>query len=161
MAKSLEQRFWSKVDKDGPTMSHMNSNCWVWTGYRQPRGYGSLRVGASTQPAHRVSLSLVRGCMPELNVLHACDNPACVRPDHLREGTQGENLKDAYDRKRRLPPNWTGAAHPHSKLDEDMVREIRARAEAGETRKSISESFPISPKHVGQIVRRQRWAHVA
>jgi transcriptional regulator with XRE-family HTH domain len=99
--------FWPKVDTrpgHGP-----NGDCWIWTGYADPSGYGSLAGGAlfpgrhSPVKAHQASWVLHNGPIPKgLYVCHKCDNPPCVRPDHLFVGTQKQNIRDAM-RKGRMP----------------------------------------------------------
>lgn len=100
----IEPRFWAKVDKSG--------DCWIWTGGKLPQGYGCFGVvHGVTRRAHRVAWELAAGAIPPgLSVLHACDNPSCVRNDeegqyeidgilcprrgHLWLGTQDQNLAD-------------------------------------------------------------------
>jgi len=160
MTMSLEERFWPKVDKDGPTMSHMDSNCWVWTAAKTKLGYGQFRVGSSMQYAHRVSLSFGLGRMPQPQALHACDNPSCVRPSHLSEGTRERNMKEAYDRGRRQVAKCQGEQHGNAKLNESDVREIRKCCSEGETQAALSRRYGISGNCVSRIVRRKAWAHV-
>lgn len=94
----IEERFWSKVDQSG--------DCWLWAAYRNSRGYGMFMVSAgsplqntkSTRPhlAHRIAWQLTYGTIPNgLVVCHHCDNPPCVRPDHLFLGTQSDNMVDS------------------------------------------------------------------
>lgn len=85
-------RFWAKVQK--------SEGCWEWVGARNADNYGLIKVRQRNFRAHRVSYALATGKTPELPILHSCDNPPCVRPDHLREGTQTENMQDAIDRGR-------------------------------------------------------------
>jgi hypothetical protein len=94
--RPLEDRFWEKVDKSG--------DCWLWTGARDQHGYGSLSVAHEGRErrrsvpvkASRVSWQIHNGPIPAgMWVLHRCDNPPCVRPDHLFLGTQLDNMRDA------------------------------------------------------------------
>jgi hypothetical protein len=81
--------FWSLVDKSG--------ECWIWTGTRDPQGYGVAYVpGVLGMRAHRVAYQLTYGpiASPRLFVCHRCDNPPCVRPDHMFKGTAKENAHD-------------------------------------------------------------------
>lgn len=81
-------RFWNRVNKS-------QDGCWEWTGSKIPTGYGHLMFHNIQTYAHRVSWTLCVGEIPEgLCVLHHCDNPCCVRPDHLFLGTMLDNMHD-------------------------------------------------------------------
>ena len=86
--RALRERFWAKVQK--------GAGCWLWTGCKGYDGYGHFRLGTrSATRAHRVSWELHYGPIPEgLLVCHRCDNPTCVRPDHLVLGTSADNERD-------------------------------------------------------------------
>jgi hypothetical protein len=95
----LAERFWRYVER--------STGCWLWIGCRQRPGYGRIgrEGGKGTRYAHHVSWELHYGPIPEgQQVLHRCDNPPCVRPDHLFLGSQLENVRDMWDKGRAVPP---------------------------------------------------------
>jgi hypothetical protein len=186
--RPLEERFWEKVSKDGPIRQGMTSPCWTWLASTSG-GYGYLGNGTGGLiSAHRASWLLHRGKITKC-VLHKCDNPSCVNPEHLYEGTQKEN---ADDRERRLRSNHPrGEAHParrdpsylargddhhmrrrpdlryfgernaKAKLTETIVRNIRKEYASGCTKqKELAAKYGITQTQVSSIVRRKHWAHV-
>jgi hypothetical protein len=86
--------FWAKVNRKGPIMPNMQTRCWVWTGNTNYNGYGLHTAGGKTVGAHRISLMLKVGPIGDLWALHKCNNPPCVRPDHLYAGTVRDNSDD-------------------------------------------------------------------
>jgi len=84
------------------------SGCWEWARSRAPNGYGRLKIGTRTVYAHRAAWTLHFGPIPPgLFVCHRCDNPPCVRPDHLFLGTSADNVRDSIEKGRwghRRPP---------------------------------------------------------
>ena len=111
---TLNERFWSKVDKTG--------DCWIWKGCIIPNGYGQFWLNGRMQNAHRVSWELTNGPIPKgLEILHKCDNPPCVNPSHLWAGTQTENQQDSIRKGRFV----RGVKNGHNKLTPEQVLEIR------------------------------------
>ena len=93
---SVLQRFWRYVEK--------TETCWLWTGGTNGYGYGRLWVRGHFVGTHRVSFSMHVGPIPDgLCVLHTCDVPACIRPDHLFLGTHRDNMHDMVQKKRHWP----------------------------------------------------------
>ena len=95
--ESLFKRFWNKV--------LIGDGCWEWIGARQKDWHGRVSVWNEDGTMHnevtsRAAWFLTTGKWPELQVLHRCDNPVCVRPSHLFEGTQQDNIQDCIDKGR-------------------------------------------------------------
>jgi hypothetical protein len=95
---SLEERFWSKVRRG------TKFECWEWQAARNDDGYGLCRGGSrSIEGAHRVSWRLANGEIPEgQQILHRCDNRACVNPAHLFLGSQQDNIADMLAKGRHV-----------------------------------------------------------
>ena len=91
--KAQPERFWPKVNKEGPLPSPntgIQTRCWIWTAHLTDRGYGTL----DKKYAHRISYVLQHGAIPiGLVIDHLCRTPACVNPDHLQPVTQIVNVQ--------------------------------------------------------------------
>lgn len=165
----IEIRFWEKVDKNGPIPEHCPElgPCWLWTGSRNHRGYGYLGLGGSDggkDGAHRISWRLhFGGILTILDVLHHCDNPPCVRPDHLFAGTAQDNVDDMMA-KGRNPTEWgtsrQGERNASARLSEIQVVEIWRLSQAGMTHKAIALHMGCTEPTVWKILNRRSWQHV-
>lgn len=110
MTESERERFWSRIDKNGPIQPHVPhlGQCWVYTGGKFTEGYGAFHFRGRNQFAHRIAYVDMFGAIPEgMLIMHECDNPCCVR--HLRLGTQKDNLDDMRSKNRQV---YTGAKNP-------------------------------------------------
>ena len=110
--------------------------------------------------AHRLSYELAYGLIPVGKfVCHKCDNPSCVRPDHLFVGTQSDNITDA-SRKGRLKIH-RGENAKSSKLTKNQVIEIRHRyAQGNISQAQLAKDYPVGRSLIGLIIQRKRWAHI-
>jgi hypothetical protein len=76
--------------------------CWIWKGPKSVNGYGSFQYRRTSNSAHRIAFEFLKGPIPEgLQVLHRCDNPPCVNPEHLFLGTNLDNVKDKVQKGRQ------------------------------------------------------------
>jgi len=136
-------RFWKYVKKT-PT-------CWLWQRGTARRGYGRFWWNGKSVVASRFIYERTFGVFPpHLFVCHRCDNPTCVRPDHLFLGTQAQNIQDAVKKGRRTaclpPPHVTGEKHGQAKLTLADVAEIRRLY----TRNAAPDPSPTSLRALGR-----------
>jgi hypothetical protein len=155
------------VNKDGPVPAHRPElgQCWVWTGKSRTSvgGYGLIGKGGRTgqMVAHRASWELHVGPIPDgMSVLHHCDNPPCVRPEHLFLGTRSDNMRDMQEKHRhptrQQAQRVSGENSVNAKLTWGVVRQIRAFAGAV-SQAEIARHFGISVGHVSRIVSGKAW----
>lgn len=157
-------RFLSHVDVNGPTMPHMKTNCHVWTKSCQPRGYGQfvIRVNGRYQPvgAHRQGWIYFVGPISDEKpfVCHRCDNPPCVRLEHLFLGTHQDNMDDMFAKDRRTAA--VGEKASKTKLTAEQVIEIRARHANGERMATLGREYGIAGWNISMIVQGRVWKHL-
>jgi hypothetical protein len=154
------QRFWNHVDKNGPVVRPELGPCWLWTAFRMPSGYGRFLVGSRLDGsrtcalAHRVALVLSGRKLRKGAVgMHRCDNPPCVRPDHLVDGSTAANNADMRAKDREA----FGERHGRSKLNQEQVAEIRRQRNAGVRIAVVATHFGISQAQVSRIANWKKW----
>ena len=148
---SLTERFWKKVRKEP-------NGCWPFIGGLNTSGYGnfSLNKRYSTN-ASRVAYLLCRGPIPlGMVVCHQCDNPACVRPDHLFLGTPADNTRDAAQKGRMAH----GEKHPAHKIRGADVIQIRQKYNSGIPTRIIAREYGLAQNHVARILRGTAWSRI-
>ncbi|KKM00856.1 hypothetical protein LCGC14_1800190, partial [marine sediment metagenome] len=125
------KRFWAKVIKN-------KNGCWEWKNATDTSGYGLFWKNGKHHKAHRISWELHNGKIPKgLLVLHTCDNPLCVNPNHLWLGTNQDNQNDMYAKNRGKKA--TGEKHGCAKLTWEVVRIIRKLYKRPEITQTILE----------------------
>lgn len=140
------ERFWSKVIKQP-------DGCWEWTGALKDGRYGAFSHRGRIVRAHRFAYEIARGSVPErFCVCHQCDNPRCVRPDHLFLGTMAENVRDR-DRKGRTA---LGMKTKSTKLTNEDVREIRRLKSEGMSDTALADMFGVSRSSIWRIANGRR-----
>lgn len=153
--KSLEERFWEKVDKRGP------DECWEWTA-NKVHGYGQISNGkhrGTPLQAHRVSWELHNGPIPEgLCVLHRYDNRGCVNPAHLFLGTKADNMRDMIQKGRAVHEGLKGEANGQSKLTKQQVLKVPVFLAQGYSQKEIAKMLGVCYMTIHRIVIGETWS---
>jgi hypothetical protein len=143
----VENRFWSRVEKGDI------NECWECVGMLlNGKGYGRFSINNKNIFAHRVSFQLHHNRLIQdgMIILHSCDNPSCVNPHHLSEGTHQDNATDRRKKGR-------GAV----KLTEVQIREIRQKYnEDGISHRQLGIEYGVSHRLIGGIVKLTRWKHI-
>lgn len=165
--KSLEDRFWEKVKIGKP------DECWEWQAYKDSkrRGYGHIRVSdkeivPSPRPvaAHRVSWIINVGPIPKgMNVLHECDNPPCINPNHLFLGTYQDNTDDMIRKGRDRKNPCLGEKNGFAKCTNSRViymRDLWDDGDGGYSYKELAAKFGLHEDTIKGIILRRSWTHV-
>ena len=135
------------------------NGCWEWFGAVADKGYGEIKIPKTRRqiPAHRLSYLIHRGEIPEGKcVLHRCDNPPCVNPEHLFVGTKLDNARDKVAKNRHC----YGERHGGHKLTEAKARKILELLETGLSQMKIGEMMGVGQMQVSRIKRGIQWAHL-
>lgn len=134
------------------------TGCIHWTGFLDKDGYGIITVDYRSRRVHRVVWELGREPVPPgMMICHHCDNPTCINVDHLYVGTAMQNAADKTARG-RTPPR-KGEANPGARVNDQLVRQIRAEAQFI-PQKDLALAYGLSKVTIHQIVRRKTWTHV-
>jgi hypothetical protein len=164
MRRTLEQRFWPKVD--------MRGDCWLWLRARDDKGYGRFMLNHRAQPASRIAWQLTYGNIPPgLFVCHKCDVRLCVRPEHLFLGTPADNMHDMIAKRRHAFGDKNGArTHPEAvrhgaqrafaKLTNEAVLEIRQLYAQGITQQILAERYGVMCSTVQKVIAGHTWRHL-
>lgn len=127
-------------------------------------GYGRIGRGAKGQGneyVHRVSWMIHKGRLPRgLFVLHKCDVPLCVNPDHLFVGTQADNMRDMSQKGRGRKIGLKGQDHGSAKLTEKQVIKVRRLYASGLRQVDVAKLFNIGQSHVSKLIRGESWKHL-
>jgi hypothetical protein len=150
--EDLIRRFWSHVQK--------TDTCWLWIGWKNKGkwNYGRVLHQGRKYRAHRVAYELTYGpILPGLKILHHCDTPSCVRPDHLFVGTDGDNVRDAMRKNRRNQGFSKGENNPRARMTRAKVEEMRRLHASGISMASLARQFGILESNVWDIINHRTW----
>jgi hypothetical protein len=157
MSQIDRDRFWSKA-------SPSPSGCLEWYRAKTNHGYGAFQYKGQALKAHRVAYELHYGIDPAGKfVCHKCDNPCCIKPEHLFLGTALDNNNDMRAKGR---DNFTGPTNPpvgedrhNSLLTEEEVIRIRIIGSAI-TQPELGKAFGVSRQTISAVLRRESWKHI-
>ncbi len=149
-------RFWSHVDK-----TEDDQQCWLWRASGSDEGYGHFSLRRNNRGicalAHRMAWAITNGpILNGLSVLHRCDVPSCVNPNHLWLGTQAENMADMIQKK-RLP---VGVKRWNNRFSEADVLDMRDLRNKGWKLKEIGQKYAAKLYIICDIVNRRSWKHL-
>ena len=133
-----------------------NSGCWLWLLSCNPRGYGYVACprDKKVKRAHRYIWELQNGPIPAgLCLLHTCDVPSCVNPDHLVLGTHLENMEDMVRKGR----STAGERNPNARFSNEIIASIFTRSDLSV--EDLAETYSTTPSVVREIRKGKRWKH--
>lgn len=148
LSQSQVDRFWSLVEK--------TDECWLWNGSKKQMGYGLFMANNRRFLAHRLSFFMRFGKLGNELVLHRCDNPSCVNPDHLFLGSHQDNASDKVSKGRQSKGSRTGV----SKLTEEQVLDLRRRFKNGERPWDVSMEIGMSFRATKEAMMGKSWKHL-
>jgi hypothetical protein len=135
------------------------NGCHEWTSFKDNCGYGRFMFGSNgVVLAHRVAWEIANGPIPEgIKVLHKCDNPKCVNPEHLFLGTQQDNMNDMYS-KGRGPVGEKASSHKLTK--EQVIHILNSYRKDKRTITALAKEYSVSYSSIKYIVKRRTWKHL-
>jgi hypothetical protein len=153
MADFKVPRHYTAVQRlDHYSIPEPNSGCFLWLGATTLMGYGNISFQGRSFHAHKLAWLTHRGLVPDgLEVMHKCDVPSCVNPDHLELGTHKQNMTDAKAR---------GRLKRSPELTQEKVREIREKCARNANRVLLAEQYGIGRRTLYRILDGEAWAHV-
>lgn len=140
-----------------------SDGCWEWIGKLMTTGYGRFSMNGKHLSSSRVAYAFIYGPIPPgIYVCHKCDNPKCVRPDHLFAGTHADNMRDmaAKGRGRSGCVSMPGESNPQAVLTERDVYLIRSLVQKDVKQKVLADTFGVTFQTISDIARGKRWRHV-
>jgi hypothetical protein len=152
---TIEERFWSRVDKGEP------DECWNWIGGTSNSGRsggrrGEVSINKKPERAYRFSYMLHNGSIPNgKEICHTCDNPLCVNPKHLFSGTRLDNIMDMYRKGR--DNHACGERVGCAKLTKQIILEIREMLAMNIPHRVIAEKYNIDKGRVSRIKNKLLW----
>ena len=151
---SIEVRIKQKtvVGEIPPAYTRLDTPCHLWTGAKTQYGYGVITENFKRLCVHRVMLEKALGRHIQFNALHKCDVRNCVNPDHLKDGTQKENIRDAMSKGRMIVPK-----NGPRKLTREKADRIRVLSSQGWSQRKLAVEFGVSQRNIGFIVRNELW----
>src|SRR3990167_2785032 len=137
--RSVWRRFWSKVELDE------DDSCWNWRAATNNKNYGKIFYRGRLWLAHHIAYMFANGKIPRGKILmHRCDNPRCVNPNHLVVGTHRDNVIDMINKGRRVQADFQGEKNRRAKLTENDVRNAIGLTLLGYSRAAIGKHFGVS-----------------
>lgn len=137
-------------------------DCWLWTGYKNERGYGVIYSGAPQRrvlKAHRVVYELEKGKIPNgLILCHHCDTPACVNPNHMFVGTHRENVLDMLRKGRRKTEYAVGERQGCAKLTSDSIPVILSDPRPAS---ALAEQYGVNASTIRRVRQGIQWRHIS
>ncbi len=149
--RSLKRHFVSDIERyrfyavQGP-------GCWVWQGPLNTSGYGVFNTKGGAHLAHRYAYRLAKGEIGDKHVCHACDNRACVNPDHLFLGTHADNMADMARKGRAR-----SRVLPVALVTPELAQTVAHLRKTGASQQSIADKVGLKQAMVSRILRGNHW----